>query len=178
MAGAQALQQPLLAFHVDDLYGRTANNQWLPTELDTTNRQRLAVQVRRHNPRYRRGKALLVGYPHNDDTQTSLASDLLGEAWQWQYCDDINEAQETVQRIKPDLVFVNPEQDKRLIGALCKALRAESKKTETASPAPRLYFVASQENSRQAAFFESGDSRPLDQPVIELLINPGAANQG
>ncbi len=169
MLDDNAGNHPLLAFYVDDLYTEAAETI-LPRELDIANRQRLAVQLRRHNPHDRRGKALLVGYPHNEDTQTSLASDLLGEAWQWQYCDDIHEAVAKIQRSRPDIVFLNPQQEKRLIASFCGTLREAAVSGDSTASTLRLYFARSNENSRQKTFFDTGESRPLDQPVAELLI--------
>lgn len=173
----------ILALFSDDIQDEqpySARFHSLKTELDVSNRQRLAIQVRRHNPRYRRGKALLVGYPHNEDTQTSLASDLLGEAWQWQYCDDISTAFEKNLQAEPDIIFVNPEQERPLIIDFCQALRRNALsnrqsgatgQSRDAQPFPRLFFAYSNESTQQKNFFDSADTRPLEQPVIELIID-------
>ena len=70
---------------------------------------------------------------------------------------------------------MNPEQDKQLIINFCRDLRNKSmtahQKENMDSPEPRLFFANSQENTDQASFFNTGKSRPLDQPVIEIILN-------
>ena len=85
---------------------------------------------------------------------------------------EIEQALHKLDDNQPDLVFIYPDQRSDAIITFCESLYRHyaGEKGKQRPPCPRVFFTHSQENTRASLFVEENEVRPLDQPVVELLI--------
>lgn len=127
-------------------------------EFNALNRIRLVTQIRRHNPKHRRGNALLIEFNSNNHTSSQLEKSLIADAWQ---CHHVNTPEHACKKLleqKPEIICIDSLVPASEIEPIFQIL---SQNIDSHFSSTRIYLTN---------FNEDFDQRSLDQLVIEIII--------
>ncbi|RZV52660.1 MAG: ATP-binding protein, partial [Pseudomonadales bacterium] len=134
----------------------------LAARFDYSNRKRLTIPVRQHNPVARRGNAVLIGFANEEfhGTGEALRNSLEKEAWQCEVTDSDAEGDLSAHA---DLVFFALQDNADLLYWHLIALREKlaHPDSEELVALPGIFLVTNQNSSRV-----------LDSAAIEIELTP------